>query len=327
MTVTIRKPPGLRKFLGPVVLAGLFGVAGVAALAYWLSRDRGDDIDQAADSPPLVESVGSISVATQPEGARVVVNGEERGTSPLELEELALGIYQIRIESDGFQPEELQTELTAETPRSTLSVSLRPEPKPQPAQPQPAFFRIRSEPPGARVVVDGRELGVTPLDRVRVESGSRVVRLVLDGFVPWEDTFRARSGRTETIEAVLTPRGAPAPDPVEARPEPPRPPAVVEGDLVERGDPSVVNPKCVRCPGASFPEQARRARLEGVVELDFLIDENGAVQDIRVVESGGQVFDGAVVETVKNWKYEPATKNGVRVKMRWIQRFRFQQGR
>jgi protein TonB len=67
--------------------------------------------------------------------------------------------------------------------------------------------------------------------------------------------------------------------------------------------------------------------MEGMVELDFLIDENGSVQDIQVVESSGAVFDSAVVETVRNWKYQPATKNGVRVKMRWVQRFRFQQGR
>jgi serine/threonine-protein kinase len=326
MTVTIRKPSGLPRVLLPVLVGGALGLAAVAALVLWLSRDRGDvGSGTPVEAAPLVEIAGSIQVTTEPPGARVLVNGEERGTTPLVLEQLALGLYQVRIETGGFQPEELETELTSEAPLSTLNVSLRPEPKPQPAQPQPAFFRIRSNPPGAQVVIDGRELGVTPLDRVRVETGSRVVRIVLDGFVPWEDTFRARAGRTETIEAVLTSRGAPAPAPIEDEPEPA--PAVVEGALVERGEPGVTNAKCVRCPGVPFPEQARRARMEGMVELDFLIDENGSVQDIRVVESSGPVFDSAVVETVRNWKYEPATKNGVRVKMRWIQRFRFQQGR
>jgi TonB family protein len=37
------------------------------------------------------------------------------------------------------------------------------------------------------------------------------------------------------------------------------------------------------------------------------------------------VFDDAVLETVKSWRYEPATKHGVRVKVRWVQRFRFHQ--
>jgi TonB family protein len=76
-----------------------------------------------------------------------------------------------------------------------------------------------------------------------------------------------------------------------------------------------------------FPEAAKRSRLQGSVELSFLIDENGQVGELQVLESGGAVFDDAVLETVKSWRYEPATKHGVRVKMRWVQRFRFQQGR
>jgi TonB family protein len=102
---------------------------------------------------------------------------------------------------------------------------------------------------------------------------------------------------------------------------------VVEGSLVEKGEPGVTNPKCIRCPGVPFPESAKRSRQQGVVELSFLIDENGEVRELKVLESGGQAFDDAVLETVKSWRYEPATKHGVRVKMRWVQRFRFQQGR
>jgi protein TonB len=102
---------------------------------------------------------------------------------------------------------------------------------------------------------------------------------------------------------------------------------VVEGALVQRGEPGVTNPKCIQCPGVPFPEAAKRARLQGAVELSFLIDENGGVSELQVVESAGKVFDDAVVETVRNWRYEPATKHGIRVKMRWVQRFRFQQGR
>jgi protein TonB len=154
------------------------------------------------------------------------------------------------------------------------------------------------------------------------------VRIVQDGYLPWEDSVRARAGRTQPVDAVLTERVAPAPDaPAPEEPTAPEPPRVEEGSLVERGEPGVVNPKCIRCPSVPYPDVARRSRLQGVVELRFLIDENGDVHDPEVLESGGEVFDRAVVEHVRGWKYEPATKHGVRVKMRWIQRFRFQQGR
>ncbi len=326
MTVTIRKPRGLSRLL--------LAVVGVAALllvglgAFLLSRIPAEEIPsepvEVVEPPPALPTTGSLRVSTQPEGARVLVNGEDRGSSPLLLEALPLGTYQVRIESGGFEAEEVEAAITPEAPAASLDVTLKAQ---APAAPRPAIFRIRSNPPGAQVAVDGRDVGVTPIERLQVDAGSRVVRVLHEGYLPWEDTFRARGGRTETIEAELTARAAEPEPPPEPEPEAPEPPRVVEGALVERGEPGVTNPKCIRCPGVPFPESAKRSRMQGVVELSFLIDENGEISDLQVLESGGEMFDDAVLETVKSWRYEPATKHGVRVKMRWVQRFRFQQGR
>jgi serine/threonine-protein kinase len=326
MTVTIRKPRGLKALAAPLA-AGAVLLAGL--VAFLTSRPSGDPPVapvETAPEPPPPPPTGSLRVATQPEGARVLVNGEESGSTPLLLEALPLGSHRVRIELSGFEPEELEAWLTTEAPIASLDLTLRPQTPAAPAPPKPAYFRIHSVPPGARVAVDGRDVGETPIDRLQVDPGSRVLRLLREGYLPWEDTFRARAGRTETVEAILTSRPAPAPEPP---PEPaaPEPPQVVEGTLVERGEPGVKNPKCIRCPGVPFPEAAKRSRLQGAVELSFLIDENGQVGELQVLESGGEVFDDAVLETVKSWRYEPATKHGVRVKMRWVQRFRFQQGR
>lgn len=330
VTVTIRKPAGLKRLLVPL---GVGALLGLALLSFLVTRSSttpkpAADLPVAVPpEPPPVVTSGSLKVTTDPDGASVFVNGEERGVTPLDVGALALGSYQIRIARSGFEDEELQADLTPDSPLATLDVALRPVPKAEPPKPQPAYLRIRSEPAGAQVAIDGKDVGTTPLDRARVEPGSRVVRLVQEGYLPWEDSVRARSGRTEAVDAVLTPR-APAADsarvPEPARPEPP---PVVEGSLVERGEPGVVNPVCVRCPPVPYPDAAKSARLQGVVELSFLIDENGQVRDPEVVQSGGSVFDGAVLEAVRSWKYEPATKRGVRVRIRWVQRFRFQLGR
>jgi TonB family protein len=330
MTVTIRKPRGVRRLLVP--LAAAFLLAGLGA--FLLSRRYSQEpppapIDPApAETPPPLPSTGSLRVATQPDGARVLIDGADRGVSPLVLDALPLGTYKVRIEQSGFEPEELEAAITAEAPAASLEVALRPQAPVAPAAPKPAAFRLRSDPSGARVAIDGKDVGVTPIERLQVAAGSRVVRVERDGYLPWEDTFRARAGRTETIDAVLTARAS-EPDPAPPEPEPTEqaPPRVVEGTLVERGEPGVTNPKCLRCPGVPFPDAAKRARLQGAVELGFLIDENGSVSELQVLESGGEVFDDAVLETVTSWRYEPATKHGVPVKMRWVQRFRFQQGR
>ncbi len=330
MTVTIRKPRGVKPLVVPLA-AGALLLGGL--VAFLVSRPSGEEpppveVAEPSQPAPPAPSTGSLRVATQPDGARVLVNGEEKGSSPLLLDALPLGIYRVRIERTGFESEELEASITAEAPSASLDVALKPQAPAAPAAPRPALFRIRSDPPGARVAVDGREVGVTPIERLQVDAGSRVVRVLHDGYLPWEDTFRARAGRTETIDALLTARASREPEPTPPVPEPePEPPRVIEGSLVERGEPGVVNPKCDRCPGVPFPDAAKRNRQQGVVELSFLIDENGAVSELQVLESGGEAFDKAVLETVKSWRYQPATKQGVRVKMRWVQRFRFQQGR
>jgi TonB family protein len=52
------------------------------------------------------------------------------------------------------------------------------------------------------------------------------------------------------------------------------------------------------------------------VTMTFIIDEEGTVSDVRVVESGGKQLDEAAVAAVLKWKYSPATKQGVKVKVR-----------
>ena len=321
-TTTIRKDSRIPAKLS---LAG-FGIAVVFALVLIALFSRKAEPPMAAPivvPPPPVVASGSLSVDTEPDGASVIVNGEERGATPLSLEELTFGTYDLVLKRSGFRDEVLSTELNAEGSQATFDIVLRPVP----ASPKPAHFRIRSTPSGSRVQIDGRDAGATPIDRHQVWAGGRRVLIELDGFLPWEDTVRARAGVTETIDVELTPRRSSQavnaePTETESAPE-----TVAEGTLVKRGEMGVINPRCVGCPPVAYPQATRRARMQGVVELSFVIDENGEVRDLQVEESAGPIFDSAVVDTVRQWRYEPATKNGVRVKMRWMKRFRFQQGR
>ena len=59
----------------------------------------------------------------------------------------------------------------------------------------------------------------------------------------------------------------------------------------------------------------------------LIVTETGAVQDIKVEQSGGAILDDAVIDAVRNWKFEPATKRGVRVKIQHASRQRFKLGR
>ncbi|HEX6902051.1 MAG TPA: TonB family protein [Thermoanaerobaculia bacterium] len=111
------------------------------------------------------------------------------------------------------------------------------------------------------------------------------------------------------------------PPPEPARPREPEPqpeptPSVRVGALVEPG-PGVTPPQLVSFPKPEYPPMARTLRVEGIVVVAVLVDENGQVQEARVAEPIRQKvgLNEAAVAAARAARYKPATKEGVRVKM------------
>ena len=50
--------------------------------------------------------------------------------------------------------------------------------------------------------------------------------------------------------------------------------------------------------------------VEGKVEIEFIVDEKGVVQDPRVKTTSDPRLDSAAVETLKRWTFEPAVDGG-----------------
>jgi TonB family protein len=59
-----------------------------------------------------------------------------------------------------------------------------------------------------------------------------------------------------------------------------------------------------------YSEDYRRAGISGIVIVEALISETGAVQDVRVLKSVAPDLDTATVEAVRQWKFAPATVHG-----------------
>jgi len=51
-------------------------------------------------------------------------------------------------------------------------------------------------------------------------------------------------------------------------------------------------------------------RRQGTCVLAFVVDESGNVRDLRVTSSTDKRMDQSVMETVKLWRFKPATKDG-----------------
>jgi protein TonB len=52
---------------------------------------------------------------------------------------------------------------------------------------------------------------------------------------------------------------------------------------------------------------------QGEVVLDVTIDPTGQVADLQILATLGYGVDGAVAQTVRTWKFSPATRDGVPV--------------
>lgn len=122
------------------------------------------------------------------------------------------------------------------------------------------------------------------------------------------------------VQPEPEPEPSPKPQIQEQRPAAPEPepaaPRVQVGEMVEAGA-GVVAPQLVSFPKPEYPPVARTLRVEGVVTVSVLVDENGRVLDVRMAEPIKQKvgLNEVALASAKNARYKPATKEGIRVKM------------
>lgn len=73
-----------------------------------------------------------------------------------------------------------------------------------------------------------------------------------------------------------------------------------------------------------YPSEMRGKRLEGVVNIIFVIDPTGKVINPRVDKSTHAAFEKPALDAVRRWKFEPAVKGGQRVACKMRVPIRFQ---
>jgi TonB family protein len=72
----------------------------------------------------------------------------------------------------------------------------------------------------------------------------------------------------------------------------------------------VAAPVPIYKPEPEFTEEARRAKHQGTVMLALIVGPDGRTRDIRVVRKLGMGLDEKAIESAKQWKFQPATKDG-----------------
>lgn len=90
---------------------------------------------------------------------------------------------------------------------------------------------------------------------------------------------------------------------------PPGPVGPNLGDVVHVGG-NVQAPVKLHAPRPGYTEEARQARIQGVVMLQVIVDTEGNVTRPLVLKPLPMGLADLAVETVLQWKFKPATRDG-----------------
>ena len=74
--------------------------------------------------------------------------------------------------------------------------------------------------------------------------------------------------------------------------------------------PGVSAPTLIFAPDPEYSEEARRAKYQGVCVVSLIVDPQGNPKRLQVVRHLGKGLDQKAVEAVRQYKFEPAMRNG-----------------
>lgn len=271
----------------PAVLYGSLAAAAVVAigLVFFLGRSP-----EPQSTSPSASEMPASSPAT--ETAPVNVPSPESPMAPLPTQPEPT----VQVRPTPTEPQVVATPVPRPTPERALPAA----PTPTPA---PARGEARPEPQAPAPAVVAPTPAAPPVASTP------------------EPPPTATPQPTSPPEPVRPTPPASEPTPVAA---PATAPSVREGDLVSPG-PGVKQPTLVSFRKPEYPPIARRLKVEGTVVVSVLVDENGRVIDVRLDQGVSQNvgINEAAIEAARSARFEPATKQGVRVKMWYTLRIPF----
>jgi PEGA domain len=160
----------------------------------------GAQLSQYLELPKAASAVGQLQVRTEPTGVHVIIDGVQRGTSPLTVAELSPGTHSVRLESDlGSVAQNVTIEAGV---TASLVVPL--------AAAQGAslsgWVSVRS-PVVVELFEQGRLLGTSGIDRIMLPTGKHDIDLVNEPLGLREtSTVQVSPGKVSPI-SITPPKG------------------------------------------------------------------------------------------------------------------------
>jgi hypothetical protein len=169
-----------------------------------------------APKEPLPESSGLLIANSTPNGAKVYREGQLLGRTPL-LVNLDAGNHTLRFAMEGYASIEKQVMIR---PAISSKLMIRFQGAggrkaveggdtglQEDGQGSQTQLVILSNPPGAKVVLNGRDMGYTPIVSAGLPVGMYDLRVLQDGYAPYTRRFKLAEGQQFRIKVLLVPKG------------------------------------------------------------------------------------------------------------------------
>ncbi len=140
-----------------------------------------------------------VRVVSDKDGAQVLVDGVDKGVTPVELRDLAPGEHVFEVRADGLPPK--RTKAVIEAGKASV-IELNFEIPDGPT----GTLKIVSPVPEAKVFIDGTEVGLVPQTRV-LSEGTHYVVVEKAGFAKYQKELNIVAGKTETLQVELRAAG------------------------------------------------------------------------------------------------------------------------
>lgn len=193
-----------------------------------------------------------------------------------------------------------------------LSILIPPSvpsgPDPNPVQIKP---NLKSA-PDLGFVTPKPDVAILPPDQVKA-FGPRVL---VSGAPSWAEVgpLGKAPGASDTVD--MPPPPPPTPTPVV------KPAATPAPDTVVRLTSRLTQGRVLRRVQPPYPVIARQARIQGSVQVQIDISEDGAVTNVTLL-SGHPLLRDAALQAAKQWQFIPTELNGQRVRAIGLLTFNF----
>ena len=150
-------------------------------------------LKSAGDEDVIRAGFGFLYLKSEPPGAAIILDGEDKGITPLTIESLKSGKYAVKLIKNGYFVWKKEIEIT-----NGSVINLKAE-----LETIYGSLVLNSLPSGASIYIDGDLVGVTPLKINNLEGGEYEVGIELKGYERFTDMARVEAGDSHEILALL----------------------------------------------------------------------------------------------------------------------------